>query len=752
MSLLLRGFSQSRTVGGNENQGTETSFKYLEDASPKSTSEQNIYAYQSLSTEEPEFRLFCFDRTASSKTSNSWITGTLKTVDFTDVMQSRLRYWALSYTWDPADEAPSGPERTVRRPITINNRKYFVRMNLYDALYRLRKWLSAERSGNFYFWIDAICINQLDEEEKSRQVKMMWLIYKHAQRVIIWLGPADPEMGDRVRKVLLRFRKLIRPLRAEAKLHRKDLLTYWEENLSRHERFFESQLPPPDHPCWEALAAFVNRRWWSRVWAVQEIALAYHAEFHCGDVVLAEEELSEINETLEMCKTLNRAHHGRMWSDNTRIVQAGMVMRYTLQIRHVSRGNVSYTGASYRAVMQGSTAGFSGPAFLLYLLDQTRMHKATESKDRVFGLLGLARCYARNEGPLLNVTYNKYDAAAIFLATAKYVITYTSWLGILALMPPQSSYKTLNLPSYVPNFVATYPLGFVMGGFANTLPTLLALAQKAPGEGRPRFQGDLLRIHGIQIGRIEAISEELESFHSRTIAFTAGANVLAGCAERYPYATNQSRFETLWRTLLEDDPDAEDRLMGDSLCYYWMKRLVDFILQEAQPQPMDAFLAKHPAYKEVLATSQLMTDLSHRLELEIMSHAGVDGEADFRSTPFYEELVAKSRQFEDWFQWSPSKHRCLCRTSNGHLGTVRSDARISDTVWILARAPWPVVLRQVEHDEMETRMPGEEFDRYRFVTLAYLQGYRTANGGKMLPDLLNDLEKGGRQWKSIAIE
>ena len=59
----------------------------------------------------------------------------------------------------------------------------------------------ASRSPRFrdrfrYLWVDAVCINQNDSTEKSRQVAMMSIIYKSARRVICWLGQADESIGD----------------------------------------------------------------------------------------------------------------------------------------------------------------------------------------------------------------------------------------------------------------------------------------------------------------------------------------------------------------------------------------------------------------------------------------------------------------------------------------------------------------------------------------------------------------------------
>lgn len=85
-------------------------------------------------------------------------------------------YEALSYTWGSA-ESP----RSIL--IGIEGQVLEVRRNLYDALLHLR-----QPNGTRRMWIDAICINQDNRRERSRQVRMMKRIYSNAMRVIVWLG------------------------------------------------------------------------------------------------------------------------------------------------------------------------------------------------------------------------------------------------------------------------------------------------------------------------------------------------------------------------------------------------------------------------------------------------------------------------------------------------------------------------------------------------------------------------------------
>ncbi|KIN02711.1 hypothetical protein OIDMADRAFT_119868, partial [Oidiodendron maius Zn] len=84
------------------------------------------------------------------------------------------KYEALSYEWGSL--LPS-------YNLIINGAPFSIRKNLHDALISLRN----QREGRV-LWIDAICINQTDDAEKSQQVQIMHLIYSKADRVIGWLG------------------------------------------------------------------------------------------------------------------------------------------------------------------------------------------------------------------------------------------------------------------------------------------------------------------------------------------------------------------------------------------------------------------------------------------------------------------------------------------------------------------------------------------------------------------------------------
>ena len=83
-------------------------------------------------------------------------------------------YVCLSYTWgQPGDEVP----------IKLNGKLFHVRQNLCDFLQAARHRLTF-----CTLWIDALCINQADIEERNDQVQQMGNIFAGARLVVSWLG------------------------------------------------------------------------------------------------------------------------------------------------------------------------------------------------------------------------------------------------------------------------------------------------------------------------------------------------------------------------------------------------------------------------------------------------------------------------------------------------------------------------------------------------------------------------------------
>ncbi|KAI8945474.1 heterokaryon incompatibility protein-domain-containing protein [Xylaria longipes] len=92
-------------------------------------------------------------------------------------LDEKLSYEALSYTW--------GDPHSSRGIIDMNGRPFPIRGNLEVALRSLRL-----RNKPRTLWIDALCIDQINVEERNFQVGRMRDIYKGASKVLVFLGPA----------------------------------------------------------------------------------------------------------------------------------------------------------------------------------------------------------------------------------------------------------------------------------------------------------------------------------------------------------------------------------------------------------------------------------------------------------------------------------------------------------------------------------------------------------------------------------
>lgn len=68
----------------------------------------------------------------------------------------QAKYTALSYTWGSVED---------KQFISLNGHRFSVTKNLFLALQDLRG------SEHLKIWIDAICINQEDVDERTNQVK-----------------------------------------------------------------------------------------------------------------------------------------------------------------------------------------------------------------------------------------------------------------------------------------------------------------------------------------------------------------------------------------------------------------------------------------------------------------------------------------------------------------------------------------------------------------------------------------------------
>jgi hypothetical protein len=158
-----------------------------------------------------------------------------------------ISYETLSYAWRDIDYKDS-----ATRTIKISGRPAEISSTLYNAIKRLR-----HNEGVRCLWIDAICINQSDDDEKTQQVNMMRRIYKQCDQCAIWIG----SLG-------------LTPLQAAE--HALELMT-WIAGQRDDPPYMEDAAPAA-----AALKTFISSPWWRRIWTVQEALLPPTATLYWG--------------------------------------------------------------------------------------------------------------------------------------------------------------------------------------------------------------------------------------------------------------------------------------------------------------------------------------------------------------------------------------------------------------------------------------------------------------------------------------
>lgn len=100
-------------------------------------------------------------------------------------LESNPVFQALSYTWG---------ENVFPCTLLRDVHKIKITQNLRDALLHFQL-----PDKELRIWIDAICINQSDTEEKSHQIPLMEEIYRKASNVLIWLGTESEGSKEAIR-------------------------------------------------------------------------------------------------------------------------------------------------------------------------------------------------------------------------------------------------------------------------------------------------------------------------------------------------------------------------------------------------------------------------------------------------------------------------------------------------------------------------------------------------------------------------
>ncbi|KAJ0117518.1 Heterokaryon incompatibility protein 6 [Diaporthe amygdali] len=413
------------------------------------------------------------------------------------------KFRALSYVWGPSKEGRcitlQVPQKAglkgesiedttaVAEEETLESCEIEVTDNLFSALVHYRTMKSADQQT--YFWIDALCINQRDNDEKSWQVAMMRDVYSSAHMVHAWMGTYPERVyfrpGELInvfaalsREGLARFGyRAWRPLdilgtAADLRFIEMDIIE-WVRGIKLVQGPFSRANGDGTYEIsMLALVGFSELAFWCRVWILQELVLANEILFTCSTWCISSETLFtalriiiKAMQVADSCDPLSSTQgtdnvlpSEKQWiraKDTQQISICPM-----LDFRHDRDGKKElWDLIDWNAVSGGLQA--SMPA------------------DHVFGLFGIATDV---EELGIRLDYSR-DVADIYIELASSCIKKR---GLVVITHVQWPKKVAKLPSWVPDWSAlssTKTLASILRSHAPLLPSFLKILSK-PGVGK----------------------------------------------------------------------------------------------------------------------------------------------------------------------------------------------------------------------------------------------------------------------------
>ena len=166
--------------------------------------------------------------------------------------------------------------------------KETVKVNLADSLRRFRYEDRARR-----LWVDALCINPVNHDERAQQVAMMAPIYANAVRTLVWVGEDSEHHDGAIMMTACRAINLDPPvdervIREErtawfTRPHRAlDPILHLSASLETDDTVGSRSYNELKHLILPAARKFGARRYFARRWILQELFNAKSVEVHFG--------------------------------------------------------------------------------------------------------------------------------------------------------------------------------------------------------------------------------------------------------------------------------------------------------------------------------------------------------------------------------------------------------------------------------------------------------------------------------------
>lgn len=400
-------------------------------------------------------------------------------------------YMALSYCWGDAANTAI---------MVIDGKMKRITRNLSNYLLQKARKLQDLQAEDHFCWIDALSINQEDDQEKSHQVQMMRWIFSKALVVEAWVGPAALDslnafecMRD-LSKFLADADQQLLAQEFDQNRFRSDLLSYVIDNLVE-------RVVPLQH--------LLEREWWRRIWVQQEVYITPvdRLVVVCGDhriqwahVVATFLVLRSAPCTRDSLRRFNLPpDQAESLTDRIKDIMCRMMPYLTQHPKTIPCDSDPANAHSLIwRLLYNNMLGDRGP-------------RATFPVDYVYGLFGM--CPDRDSlSRYVDVDYSK-SATEVFIQVSRYL--YTCHPTLMLCLANRSAHMNANVPSWVVDWTAT--LDFPMSYVTNLDGTLKSSGLYSASDGLHtdcfRIIDNVLQLHGFQIGTVSIsgwdTSEEL---------------------------------------------------------------------------------------------------------------------------------------------------------------------------------------------------------------------------------------------------
>ncbi|KAK2768178.1 hypothetical protein FQN54_000030 [Arachnomyces sp. PD_36] len=541
---------------------------------------------------------------------------------------------------------------------------------------------------SLWIWIDALCINQEDVDERSSQVGMMDIIFQRAIYTTVWLGNENHHVEAAAQTI-----KTLAAVEHNKFLY-SDIIPFSSQDRGVYEL---AGIPYISLDDWKSLAALLLRRWFRRSWVIQEVILSQDLIMFCGGHEILFRELALVASLIQV---------------RDRIINQRSSLKF------IPIDSIAVTVETnlcdlvrWRELCLQRKPESSKQFTLIRLLLDTVIFQSSDPRDKIYSLYGLLN-FAGNSKPTWVPDYSK-STAQCFAEATKAIIQQEGDMGILCALQDHSARTTPDLPSWVPDYALPY---------MNMMTRYFDAAKGLPFTILPSEFWETLPVRAVKLDTITNVGNDRREGPNSMFYFDPSWFELLSELEPV-YRAGGYRTEALWRTLCANQDTSHKSPAPAEFAALFRELVSAMISGEIGKEEKERFTPRDreidPELIHALEETSIQ-DGDHPYQPEDLSHAlGATLERlnSFAQsepepcTPTLPQLDAfhKSPTFRLWdkegYVNQPEDHsffaamsmryanRRLYITNEKYIGLGPISLKAGDSVWIIPGAGGPFVLR-----------------------------------------------------------